>query len=782
MVDHIAVCEPQRKSTLAWATDLTHFNASSTPKMRRMSVIFAPGSGRSAIRTLTLAFAAISGLMAIACEGKVAAPPPPKAEVEVEVSTTVDHVEVKYDSEGWPGVECAVYYFVSATGKGKADWIDVTLRWYGGVDRTIVRDSIVFLASELQDALVSDEIAANTGRVWGWLFSAGYPFEVEASFRYRPENNEEKVTTARTVCGLQPPAGGISAPTIESMNIGWGGGALEPSDTIQIDYRAHAATGGGLWMTFAGFGGAFEDDTKHGTPLDTVADRQFRWGVPKTATVGEMVNAGILVVDAFMQTATQSRNLAVVSDETPPSIWVQGDPVAPRSYVRAGPYFVGDRVSFYLSVRDNHRLSKIWWEATTGERDSLTLSTARVDVAAALGVQNDWVNGTEIRVKVQDVTGHVSPELTATVPAGTVLYPAVQRPSASAFIGGNPLAAAIDESNGLVYVVHAFENDAKLITYSLDSMKVVHTTTLISKPIKSADVTTGGDSVVLLNSLERSVVLMTFGASPSTKTIVLSDSIGPLSSGSLVMASNGKVLVGDVYSGRPVVEVDLATGSSRPRRNSADSLYVDQIVRSHDRSKVLIVRGGCGQVYDAVTDSLGKCKPRQHEGAPMADFSGNRFIIGLDVYDGTFTYLRTMQKAREGDVSTPALSPDGEFVHFFNTSTPMARARVSDGAIVDASRLSASTWPRRVWMSPSGSHLLVYDENTGFPRLMVVDMRSASATTATPATSEWVVQSSSMSLKKSSMQAPVFAPKAPSLRGRVRAIDREAIGEHRNPE
>ena len=121
--------------------------------------------------------------------------PEPATDIAVAV-LELDGPAISQEVGGEPRIRCDVTFRATATGTGRANWQDATIRFFVGPDRSRPVDSIFIPATEIHAAWVDTGMDAGTTDESRWYFESGAPFAISADFRYRPSSSGTTVKTA----------------------------------------------------------------------------------------------------------------------------------------------------------------------------------------------------------------------------------------------------------------------------------------------------------------------------------------------------------------------------------------------------------------------------------------------------------------------------------------------------------------------------------------------------------------------------------------------------------
>lgn len=643
-------------------------------------------------------------------------------------------------SDGWPIASCAVFFMAAGEGRGSAHWGEARLRWFAGLDRSVAVDSFVVPARTMHDMWGSDVITAGQGPEFGWMISAAYPFEVEAEFHYvRDGDGGPGMASVRRACGPRPQVPAPAPPVVDAVSIA-PAGSRQPGDTVAVDYSVSTTNSFGLWASVVVHWDAFDSVVTVSEFPRTASARATRTRIPAASTIGRPARVSVLAVDVFGQIAEVTRDAGMLSDGIAPSVTLRArvGPVGPLSSVLAGTWFTGDTLELEASTTDNHSITSVTWETSAGQRDSVRVSGPAALVRAKVGARPEWGSGFQLRLSVRDSAGNQASGVVGASP-GFRVQPSFRRPLSSLVLsGGKAVAIALDEPRGLAYVLLSDGCCTSSIqVVSMATLTVTQTIPITGLVATGMDITPSRDTLLVpipsRNAL--AVIALRGSAAPVFQRItVFRDSIGEMP-GLVTVAANGKVFVTQYRpEGKPLAELDAGTGVQRLRNDATHDDSVVALLKSLNGASLTIVRKRCVQRYDTATDIFGPCTPLVAPGIPASDLTGARHVVGLDVYDGGFTFLRRMasvERPFEG-TSLPVLTAAGEHVYHYREFAGLLRSRVSDGDVVD--RTMDARWPylARMW-SDDSRLLMVSNEDIGTIRLTSIDMREASAIPVEPA-------------------------------------------------
>jgi hypothetical protein len=648
----------------------------------------------------------------------------PDAAVTVTITASeASPPTISFDADSQPIIECAID--LQATATGSATWLDATLKFYLGLDRTEPVDSAVVAAGDVQSAWGSAGIDSGETQLTGLQVRAGIPFAITMDFRYRSVGRVRTAPVSYTCGDSVPP--NATAPAILTVSVTNAPDSIEPGDTLGIEYSVSSPMA--LWQARVDLSGPCQlQQTILEYPQHSVSDTAF-FPLPATCALGVPMAVTVNVVDAALQQS--SRALATqpsLVDLTPPQLGALYARPTGGSYmdVAGGDYFGGDSIDVLLYGTDNHFLRTAIWEiAPTGARDSFVVNAVEFSRQVRIPVPSGFTGPIELRLYAHDAVGLTSDTL-RTLPDSMRVAPTVLRPTAFAQIDGEIRDLAIDMPRGVIYLLQA--NQQRIAVLDIATLTVTRTLALPA-PI-ALDLSPGGDSLVVALYQPAALGIIDLRQPVLTATIVpipRDTTIGQYQTG-VRIAANGKAFVsfvGSTAAANTLLEVDLTTGVQRFRTDAGDGGLVGAgaIGASFDRS-VLVANGGPGMFrrYSAATDSFGPAGSAIPYGVtPVLDSTGQTVAVGLDVYDANLQFLRQVRSRALSNGVPTALTPDGAYL-YHTLLRDVVRSRVSDGAIIDRSLNPIPS--SLVRMSADGALLVTAESNCcGASPLSIIHLR-----------------------------------------------------------
>lgn len=661
----------------------------------------------------------------------------PRKTLTVTITVTrVDSPVIQVEGDTLPSIACDVEFSATASGEGSAKWLEAKGLWYAGVDRSTPFDSVVWSASEIQYSWDKAGIGAGQTQKATWTFYAGAPFTTALEFHYQPVDGgvlgEEKTAAAQFTCGPAP-SSDTPAPMVTALATGPMPDALEPSDSLTVEYTA--ASPAGLWQTAVVVSGPCEVHQLFAERLQTSVTRSARIPIPPECQLGVPLVVTVIAQDAGLRTGGRVLQTHVsLVDETPPTLSALYFPPAGTGLpdYQSGIFFGGDSITIWPLVADNHELSELFWEILPEEvavDDSLQLTGARAAPTIVVPLPLEASGPIQIRLHARDAVGLASGAI-STSQGAIHVYPTVERPTAWTRVDGQTFGAIADTKRGVAYLLQP--NAHRISVLSLSTMTVAGAIAMPSYPTEF-DITPGGDSLVVVLPEEGALAVVNLRQSSSQPTLIpltLLDTATDQHPQHLRTLSNGKVFVslrGTVPSAYVLMEVDLTTGAQRIRADAGDGGQVGggYLARSLDHS-VIVVNGGPTffQRYDVTSDAFGTRRSASvYDLTPVVDATGLYVAVGLDIYDESLQHLRRASSPVLPPSTIPtALSPDGQILYQLLSSTGLMRSRVSDGSLVDRTRNPIGGL--QLWISDDGSLIMtVRDPFENPSNISTIDLR-----------------------------------------------------------
>jgi hypothetical protein len=626
-------------------------------------------------------------LLAVAACSDATAPDKQPTTVAVGVAS-LDGPHYSETPEHNPVVTCGVDLRAVATGRGNATWRGATLRFYIGPNHQTLLDTAVFNGDEIGPSWSEDgTIAAGDTQLTHWDLGAGIPFSATFEYRYESTKGVQKTTTTMECGNLV--AADAPAPVVSSISATPPSGELPAGAPLTVSYVVDAP--GGAWRTQVVLSGPCDVVMTFNEKLETRLTRTVAVPIPGSCALGAPVTVTVYALDALAQLGTGSAQIPVIlTDRQAPSIFAWfGDGAAGNFH---GDYYGGDSIRVALQANDNHGVSALIWEVLPfGGRDSLLVSGLGAGDYVWVHLRPEWNGAFQLRFSARDAIGLMSPAVVTGLDSARV-HPVANYPTRTVTIPDEVDAMVHDARRNMLYLAQA--NRSAITMLSLATMQVVGTIPLDAPPT-DLDITPGGDSLIVVVSGKLALDVVDLrGAAPQLSAFALPwlDSATVQRPYNVRVGSNGRAYLtvrGTASSANRLVELDLASGSVRTLTQAGDNgdTGAGLLERSFDRS-VLVLNAGsatCFQRYDIASDSFGRCAAgRGFYPRPVADETGARIAVGLDVYDASMNLLpKTHGDLVQGYPPGTILSPDGSTLFAAIPEQGYIRLRASDSEVIE---------------------------------------------------------------------------------------------------
>lgn len=652
---------------------------------------------RERVRVISLVVAGL--LVAIgACD----APTAPREPLVIRVTSTPISVATLGGDAYGLRISCAFRLIASATGSGRALRQSAIIRFFAGADRTVPIDTTVLTEQEIRNAWTMSSISPGLPDTSEWNFTAGVPFEVETSFSYLEQGGrtEPHLATARSICGPVP--GRTPAPPTASLvRVRTSDAELNIGDTVEVTVASASADG--LWRTGIAISGPFDSTQWRTDSLRRTAEHTFKFVVPRRSRLDLPVTLLLLADDIAMARTTSLHALDLrVIDRSPPSVFVNVEPMRAPT---------GVPIVFRMFGQDNNAVRTLVWEldGDVQLRDSITVveSTTIHEHEIRFTPPADWVGKrARLRARAYDDAGLRSAEFVSREDL-LIFHESFSAPTSTfTFVPeGLPSPVAYDPARGRFFGY--FGNPGRVL--GLDLATMTHVPTVAIAAVSALAASPSGDSLWIATSTSRllRVHSTATGGSLGSVAITAIDSISPPGTPGtapdwIAPLVTGKVLVH--FAGVPgVVELDVATGQQRHRREFEPSEAGLRGMLAPDRARVLLLASGCRRWYLALSDSLTPCGPWSHLGQGYVSFSSSGASLGFNglIVDSDFAPLGP---ADVNGMSIPAA--DG--LHHWNANFSTGRlvkVRTADGTILKSTALPIPPWQQ--WFLPGGQSVVM---------------------------------------------------------------------------
>lgn len=350
---------------------------------------------------------ASAALLALAACGDD--PASPDNVVVLATAAVQGEPSVRHLDDGTPYLQCVVQLGARATGTGTAQWTGATLRWYTGVAREVVLDSVRLATQDVQDALGGDlTISAGESGTSEWVIAAPLPFWTDIQLRYRPDGGSERTATATFRCGPPIPPD-PAPPAIASIAVLPEGTVFEARSELQVTFTATSPAA--LWQSAVTLDGACDVTKVLEEPLQPSTTRVVLVPIPESCRSGVRLGVTVSVLDGAGRTATRRQATTLqLADFSPPRMDLMffPRPVGTAQVNPSGDYTVGESIQLMPNLWDASGSSWLVWEVQpSGARDSVLVpnGTQVVGMRTTAG----WVGGERLRVFARDLLGQQTP-------------------------------------------------------------------------------------------------------------------------------------------------------------------------------------------------------------------------------------------------------------------------------------------------------------------------------------------------------------------------------------
>ncbi len=632
--------------------------------------------------------------------------------------------------DSFPTIRCVIHVRATATGPGKATWLDAKLRFYFGIDRSRPVDSTSVPAEIVQQGWGKPDIQAGETPQSSIAFTANIPFGAGVVFRYRADpGGGVKTTEIRFDCGPAPSR--ASPPLITALTVETPTAPPQPGDTLAVDYSV--TSDAGLWATILALSGPCDARWTYAEGLEHSVARVIHVPIPVTCRLGTPLSISISAFDAAALTASRGVTPGItLVDRTPPHVTALLFPPTGGSASEhlAGEYFVGDSLYFIYIASDNYQLRTLVWEVRpSGFRDSLAVSGQSASPWLKVPIRPDWTGPIQLRLYARDAAGLTSDTVASPLDSIRV-FPTITRPTVSATVDGEIRDLAIDPRRGVLYLMQT--NQQRILVMSEATLAVSDTIPLGGS--SDLDLTAGGDSLIVALPSRRALGVIDLRQSPLAVTLLPLTALDTTTLDQrpwhVRVAASGKAFValqGSVPCACTLLEVDLATGVERLRTDAGDAGNVGGGLLEASRDRLyLALNGGPDlfQAYDVIADAFGaRGSAIPYDWRPSIDGTGQHVAVNLDIYDRALQFVRRVHSPiLPGGAISTAFSGDGLLLYQGAGYSGIVRSRVSDGAMLD--RSLTPFLPALIRVSPDGTMLIIVDSNCcATSRIATMDLR-----------------------------------------------------------
>ena len=607
-----------------------------------------------------------------------------------------------------PSITCNFTLSATRSGSGAIAFENSNVYIASGPQRTSFTDTVVFFASDLNQAFGSG-LLPGTPKATAWYVGGPFPFTAKIELRYRQGTATNAAANSATTtfdCGPTPAPG--SPPVITNLTV-TPASAVLPGDSLVVSYTASSSIG--VWASLVAITSPCEFLKLFFDRSQPTVSRTVRFRIPPGCAANQPFTIAASAADYLVQSVLTTQDVSPPDpDGQAPtlSVTMTGDPGAQVT----GQYFPGDTLKVRLSATDNTRVRAIYWgPAGTTLRDSLlaATATASMNLDHKALIRDSWPAGSSLVFYARDAGGLTSD----TVRSGPdfAIAPTVTHPAVEGSVPGITVHALHDAKRGLIYLLDRANGAVRVVSPTTGSL--VASVQLPSRA-DDMDFVPSGDSLVVTLPLTAQIVLVDLTSGTRPQHVVNVAFAGPESEPAYVRTtSTGLVLMSLRTSGGWALgEINLATGVQRVRTDGGASY----IGRSADHS-VLIFNGGTStrlQRYDASGDSFGTPVDFPAEYIPVVAPAADRAAFGLDLFDGSLAKVAHVNRYWPSFttlLSSAAFSADGQYV--YHLAPPyIYRSASSDGRLLD--RFAAPAGASHIWTTQDGRLVITRDANGAF--------------------------------------------------------------------
>ena len=635
-------------------------------------------------KSLTLVCVILAALSAAACKDATG----PRSSLSIALSVTgVDGPHIADEPDGSASLECVVGIRATASGAGSAAWVGATIRYFVGVSGEPPVDSVRMTASELRQAWGGPTIGANSVLNSVFTFVAPYPFGATIDYEFRPDDtkNVEKVS-ATFHCGPEV-AKNAPAPSISPLEVTPVGGVLQPGGQVDVTFQATSTVG--IWQSLVVLDGGCEVQQLFAERLATTVLRGARLTIPTDCSPGESLIVSVYVLDAGLREESRTLGNALpILDNTAPTLTpVLLSPFSPGvSTPLEGTFFTGDTLLVQFNAADNHRLAWIVWEVTPfGLRDSVSRMARGAEPLVKIPVPDSWSGPFTLRLVARDSSGRETTVESA--PDAMQVLPTATATMLVDTIQSDPADMILDIPRDRIYIMQSLQD--RVAAFSLTTLQPVWTVPLNGHP-RDMDITVDGDLLLVATTIPQLTVI---DLRQSTITgvevpLALDPALNQYSSDVAALA-DGRVLItlGSFSQGitaNHMHEIDMNSGAQRRRTDvTEDGIVRGSTMRRSDDGRRVFVSSNVGaRTYDLSTDTFSPEIGQRLTIYSSTDATGSHVAIGLGVFDGNLSPIRTLDDLPGETLTASQISPSGANVAHAWQHRGIMVANTSDGRMM----------------------------------------------------------------------------------------------------
>ena len=664
---------------------------------------------RAAVKSSLSFRASIVALLvsAVACETTA-----PRDGVNVSVRLSrLDAPVLVTTPAGERRLGCDAHFEVTAAGKGTASFVDGSVAFFAGTDRSRPQATLQLAASQLGAMFGQPYVAPGDQLEASMFLVAGMPYH--ATFRVTVQ--DQRATASDTLgfdCGpvvtSQSPLPVVSSVALTTVKP-----QIEPGDTVTVRFTV---TSVGLWSSRVSLAGPCPLSEVVDGKLGTAESDSARFAIPANCALGTPISVTVEATDAGARTVGRTIDTGrPVVDVTPPSVDPRLIVPADTTTNFAGAYGGDSALSVMFNARDNAGVAWLVWQVLPfNVRDSVPATTAPVRIP----LDASWAGRFQLRLSARDIVGNESASFVTPLDS-MALYPRVARLTTTAGIPAAPGKIVIAPDHSMLYAMYASPDVVVLPTATMQPGTPIRLPGVPS----SIDLSASGDTLVAVIPSQRALALVDVRRAPGVASLEPITGLDTLSNETLVsvaVLADGHALVTTRSGlGAGMLEVDLAAGTQRRRTDFVPRFTstVDcRLYPSLDR-RVAYTDDNCPSRFDLAADGFTTFAQVAPYFDPHPDGDGMRLSQRGEVYDSIWQRIADIDDRPSAGYSRgSALSVDGATL-YTTRFDGLVSWRVSDQTAIDRSPLPTFAGfggtPTGVLMAPDGALLIAYGTTYG---------------------------------------------------------------------
>jgi hypothetical protein len=385
-------------------------------------------------------------------------------------------------------------------------------------------------------------------------------------------------------------------------------------------------------------------------------------------------------------------------------------------------FVTGETFRLTIAASDDRKLHWVGYRlgAPANVQDStLTVDTTFRDTVDFV-VPASWEGASNVTVWARDASDKSTEQVVGHVRA----LNAVRRPSQTIALGVRSNDAAYDPARNVMYFAQPESARVAVLslgTFTFSAPIAVPLTPRGGSP--GIDLTPGGDTLIVPFGDTAQVALLDRVAGTVSRVTIGGGARYIFKA--RVTADRHAFVYGERDSAFYVIfsiwDRNLATGTDTVRYDVGQGHVgiVGAMVRSPDQSKLLVLEGGCGFLYDAATGNFSACSSFAFSSFAIATgtTNGDKWLVGDKLLDGSLSVLATVPGL--GLDTYAGIAPDGT-VAYRPASYGYDKIALPSGAVLERVRIRAPV-TTRISVFPEGNRLFLWSDPIGSPPLWATD-------------------------------------------------------------